>query len=141
VHRFGLSPDDVRANVRAVVEGQQMAMALHSRWIAADVKTIHATGGAAINREILQVMADVFGADVYQFEVSNSAALGAALRAIHAEMHSRDVAVSWSDVVRGLAEPLASSRLRPDPGRHAMYAQLMNVYATCEAFAQGKASH
>jgi xylulokinase len=141
VHRFGLSPDDVRANVRAVVEGQQMAMALHSRWIAADVKTIHATGGAAINREILQVMADVFGADVYQFEVSNSAALGAALRAIHAEMHSRHAAVSWSDVVRGLAEPVAASRLRPDPARQAMYAQLMNVYASCEAIAQGKASH
>ena len=46
-----------------------------------EVDTIHATGGASANREILQVMADVFDADVYQFEVGNSACLGAALRA------------------------------------------------------------
>ena len=36
--------------------------------------TIYATGGAAANRDILQVMADVFGAVVYQLEVGNSAA-------------------------------------------------------------------
>ena len=60
-----------------------MAMALHSRWMNVDVDTIHATGGAAANRDILQVMADVFGADVYQLQVGNSAALGAALRALH----------------------------------------------------------
>ena len=75
-----------RGNVRAVVEAQMMAMALHSRWMGVEVDTIHATGGAAANRAILQVMADVFGADVYQLEVGNSAALGAALRAAHADL-------------------------------------------------------
>ena len=33
VHRYGLGADDAAANVRAVVEAQQMAMALHSRWM------------------------------------------------------------------------------------------------------------
>ena len=60
-----------------------------------EVDTIHATGGAAANREILQVMADVFDADVYQFEVGNSASLGAALRAAEAEAAARGDAVSW----------------------------------------------
>ena len=50
-----------------------------------DVKTIYATGGAAANRDILRVMADVFDAEVYQFEVGNSACLGAALRALHGD--------------------------------------------------------
>ena len=58
-----------------------MAMALHSRWMGVDIKTIYATGGASANRAILQVMADVFGADVYQFEAGNAACVGAALRA------------------------------------------------------------
>ena len=35
-----------------------MAMALHSRRMAVEVDTIHATGGAAANRQIQQVMAD-----------------------------------------------------------------------------------
>src|SRR5262249_6740891 len=85
VRRFDLDPDDHLGNVRAIVEAQQIAMALHSAWMHVDVKTIYATGGASANRAILQVMADVFNADVYQFVVANTAALGAALRAFHAD--------------------------------------------------------
>jgi hypothetical protein len=39
------------------------------------------------------VMADVLDAEVFQFEVSNSACLGAALRAYHAELVSEKVQV------------------------------------------------
>ncbi len=138
VHRYGLSPDDGPANVRAVVEGQLMAIALHSRWITGDVDTIHATGGAAANRGILQVMADVLGANVYQFEVGNAAALGAALRAVHADMGGSEQAIDWEDVVRGFAEPVSTSRLGPNPDRHAIYRRLMAVYSACEAHALGR---
>jgi xylulokinase len=85
VRRYGLDPADGPANVRAVVEAQMLALALHSRWMGVDVDTVHATGGAARNRAILQVMADVHDADVYELEVANSACLGAALRAYHAD--------------------------------------------------------
>jgi xylulokinase len=138
VHRFGLSADDAPANVRAVVEAQQIAMARHSRWIAGTVTTIHATGGAAVNREILQVMADVSGADVYQFAVGNSAALGAALRALHAAGSRGDRPAPWDDVVRELAEPVPGSRVQPDAARHAIYRRLMDVHAACEAHALGR---
>jgi len=137
VHRYALQPDDAPGNVRAVVEAQQMAMALHSRWMAVHVDTIHATGGAAANRPILQVMADVFGADVYQLEVANAAALGAALRAAHADVDA-DGRAGWEEVVTGFAQPSAASRLRPDPARHAIYRALMPVYAACEAHALGR---
>ena len=83
LRRFDLDEPDGPGNVRALVEAQMMSMAIHSRWMGVEVKTIHATGGASANRAILQVMADVFGADVYQFDVGNSACLGAALRAFH----------------------------------------------------------
>jgi xylulokinase len=132
VHTFGLTPDDGPGYVRAVVEAQQMALALHSRWMGVTIGTIHATGGAAANRDILQVMADVFGADVYQFDVGNSACLGAALRAYHADAADEGRPVAWDDVVKELAEPVAATRVRPDPARRATYDELMQVYAERE---------
>jgi xylulokinase len=102
------------------------------------VETIHATGGGAINREILQVMADVFGARVFQMPVGNSAALGAALRAAHAHMLARNGSASWADAISALAEPLADSRIDPDADRHSLYRDMMSVYAACEARALGR---
>ena len=138
VHRYGLDADDLDANVRGVIEGQQMALALHSRWMNVTIDSIHATGGAAANRDILQVMADVFGADVYQLQVGNSAALGAALRALHGGAAAEGQAIPWDDVVKDFAEPLAASRLHPDPSRHALYRDLIDLYAACEAHALGR---
>jgi xylulokinase len=137
VHRYGLSADDADGNVRAVIEGQQMAMAMHSRWMQVTVDSIHATGGAAANRDILQVMADVFGAVVYQLQVGNSAALGAALRALHGSLVAEGTGVTWDEVVKDFAEPVAQSALTPDPARHAMYREMIEVYAACEAHALG----
>ena len=137
VRRYG-APPSATSDVRGVVEAQMLSMRLHSRWMAPDVDTIHATGGAAVNRDILQVMADVFGADVYQLRVGNSAALGAALRAAHASMRNRDRSTSWSDVVRGLAEPDVGSRIAPQPDRHAFYRDVLEIYAACEAHALGR---
>ncbi len=137
VHRFGIAPDDRPANVRGVIEAQQLSARLHSRWIAPDVDTIYATGGASVNRGILQVMADVFGAAVYRFQSDDAAALGAALRACHADRFARDGHADWSDVVREFAEPISSSRVTPSSERHSIYTRLIAVYESCEAFALG----
>jgi xylulokinase len=131
--RFGLADDDAPGNVRAVIEAQMTALAQHSRWMGVTIDRIHATGGASANRAILRVMADVFGADVYQFDVRNSAVLGAALRARHAHAVQAGRPITWDDVVRGVAEPLAATRLQPDPARHAAYRDFMRVYAAREA--------
>jgi xylulokinase len=154
VRRQHLDAADAAANVRAVVEAQMMAMALHSQWMGVRVDTIHATGGAAVNPQILQVMADVFGADVHRFESGNSAALGAALRALHADRAAAGTPLAWDDVVAGLAEPVAGSSLRqdvhgqgdsahvdargrivPNAANHAMYRDLLQAYAQFEASA------
>ena len=153
VHRHDLDAADAAGNVRAVVEAQMMALALHSRWMGVSVDTIRATGGAASNTSVLQVMADVFGVDVYRFEVSNSAALGAALRALHADRASSGTPLSWDEVVAGLAEPVAGSRLRqgfhlrqgyggqvgaqgritPNTANHGVYRERLAAYAAFEA--------
>jgi xylulokinase len=133
VRRFDLAEDDAAGNVRAIVEAQMMAMALHARWMNVVIDRIHATGGASTNREILQVMSDVFGADVYQFRVGNSACLGAALRARHADLAADGRQAAWSEVVKDIAAPIEGSRVTPDPARHAVYRGFIDVYAAREA--------
>jgi len=137
VRRYGLDPADAAANVRAVIESQMLGMSTHSRWMDCPIDTIHATGGAAVNRAILVVMADVFGADVYQLEVGNSAALGAALRAYHADLVSQGLPASWDDVVKGFVKPTAATVVRPRLEYREMYAELARIRAACEAHALG----
>jgi xylulokinase len=132
VRTYGLAPDAGPARVRAVVEGQMIAMARHSKWMGVTVDTIHATGGASANRDLLQVMADVFGADVFQFEVGNSACLGAALRAFHADVADEGRTIAWDEVTKGFAEPVTESRVSPRRELGAMYAALAGVHETCE---------
>ena len=118
--------------MRGIVEAQQMALALHSQWMGVEITTIYATGGASANRAILRVMADVFNADVYQFDVGNTACLGAALRAFHGHALSEGRSIGWNDIVRDVAVPSPAPLVRPDPARHAIYRDLMRVYAECE---------
>ncbi len=87
-------------------------------------RRIIATGGAATNRAILQVMANVFGVDVYRLDVENSAALGAALRAYHADRLAAGEPVSWKTVVSGFTEPNPGHRVSPNPKLVAMYEEL-----------------
>jgi sugar (pentulose or hexulose) kinase len=142
--RYGFAASaEPQTEVRALIDAQMMTMALHSRWMGVDVDTIHATGGAAANRSILQTMADVFGATVYQLEIANSAALGAALRAAHADLNahrstSLGTSDDWDEVIRGFVEPVAKTRLEPDRQRHGFYRGLIQVYAACEAHALGR---
>ena len=132
VRRYELDSADADANVRAVVEAQMMSLALHSRWMGVKISTIYATGGASANRDVLQVMADVFDAEVLQLETGNSAALGAALRAFHADRLADGRPLAWEDVIAGFVVPRFDSRLRPQPANVATYQRLIEVYAARE---------
>jgi len=137
VRRYGLDAADGPANVRAVVEAQMMALANHSQWMGVRAREIRATGGAAANRDILQVMADVHGAEVRPLEVGNSACLGAALRARHADEWRQGRRLPWSEVVAGFVVP-EEPAIRPAPGRAALYAEMREIYAAAETHALGK---
>ncbi len=129
--RQDLDVSDAPANVRAVVEAQMMALANHSAWMGVDVDVVHATGGAAVNRAILQVMADVMDAEVCEFRVSNSAALGAALRAVEADWVASGRRAGWDEVVAGFTEPVAVAA-RPVPAHVEVYKALRVRYAAFE---------
>jgi xylulokinase len=127
---YGLDGAPPARHVRALVEAQAMALARHSAWMGVVPRRIHATGGASANREILQVLADVFDAEVLRFASSDSAALGAALRAFQA-----DSALPWSEISAGFVSPLGD-RVRPVPRHAALYAQLRAVYGARESEAR-----
>ena len=131
VRRLDLDERDAAANVRAVVEAQMTALALHSRWMEVTVDTIHVTGGAAANRPILQVLADVFGAAVHRREVRNAAALGAALRALHADRIDDRAPITWDELVAGLDQQVPDV-IRPSSAHHERYLAQRARYARFE---------
>ena len=133
VRRVDLDPNDAAANVRAIVEGQMMAMANHTRWMGADTSVIHATGGASGNKQVLQVMADVFGAEVVKSKARNSASLGAALRAWHGHAAHAGRPIEWDDAIAGFTEPDPAWRFLPRPDAMAVYATLRRRYADEES--------
>lgn len=130
VVRVGLDGAGPAQHARALIEGQMMALARHSAWMGVTPEAIYATGGAAANDEILRVMADVFGADVYRFDAGDSAALGAALRAWQA-----DSGMDWPAVVRDFAAPLADAVIRPRPDNVRTFRALQRRYMDLEAAA------
>jgi xylulokinase len=138
VHRYNLAESDGPGHVRGVIEAQMMAIARHAGWMQVHIDTIYATGGASANRQILQVAADVFGADVYQLEVTNSAALGAAIRAYHADRAAAGDPITWDEAIADLVEPIAASRLTPRPEAQAVYRDVVRLHALCEAHALGR---
>jgi xylulokinase len=131
VHMQGLDEHDASGHVRAVVEAQMIALHLHSRWMEVSVDVIHATGGAATNRQILQVLADVFGAAVCRLEVGNAAALGAALRAVHADALDDGAPLEWEAVVNSLERPVPEP-IVPRREYHDVYSAQRRRYAEFE---------
>lgn len=130
IRRRGLSASDTRRNVRALVEGQACAMRLHSRWIAEDIHSIRATGGASVNREMLQVIADVFDARVMRMRSSNAAALGAAIRAWHGDAAANGTPVTWEDAVANFTEP--ESCVEPNRTHASVYRAVLKEYEAFE---------
>lgn len=129
VVRFGFDESDVDANVRGIIEAQMLASRIHTDWMGVTTDTIYATGGASKNREILTVLANAHNANVYTFEVSNSASLGAALRAAHAYFAEvKHAPVSWEDVIAGYVNVDEESVVKPDASAVAVYDELVEVY-------------
>lgn len=135
-HRFG--PDArpcptfaPETEVRAVVEGQFLSMRLHSGNVGLKPVQILATGGASANRSILQVMSDVFGVPVFTASKPNSAALGAAYRALHGwTCSTQHRFVPFAEVMK--AAPPFTRAATPDAKAAAVYTAMVPLYARLE---------
>jgi xylulokinase len=110
--------------VRALLEGQFLNMRLHSQWMEIKAERIRLTGGASKNDGIAQLVADVFQAPVERLEVSNSAALGAALIAATAGGHNLE------ELQQTFCRCSADSTLAPDPALAAIYQDALKRFET-----------
>jgi xylulokinase len=120
--------------VRALIEGQMMAIARHTRWMIERPALVSATGGASVNRSILQILADVFGAPVVRPRASNTSALGAALRAWAADEAATGTRVPWTEIAAaGAAAAGGADRIEPRPDAVEIYARLRERHARFEA--------
>ena len=110
---------DAAASARAVVEAQALSMRLHSEWIGETMKTVLVTGGASRNKGLLRVLADVFQAVIMPLAVSNSSALGGALRAAQAVG-----GLAWDDLFVRFAPPERDLRVEPNPTTQSVYKEM-----------------
>lgn len=108
--------------VRALLEGQFLNMRLHSQWMEVKAERIRLTGGASKNDGIAQLVADVFQAPVERLDVSNSAALGAALTAASAAGHD------LSRLQETFCQTSPDSSLNPDPSLADAYQDAMGRF-------------
>lgn len=129
--RFGFSEGDTDAEVRAVVEAQMTSMRIHSEWMGETPRRIQATGGASNNREILQIMADVFGVPVMRQETSNSAGLGAAIQAQFVALNTAGTPAAFGDLTTPHVN--ATYTLEPNAAHANVYAKFREEYRKKEA--------
>jgi sugar (pentulose or hexulose) kinase len=106
-----------------------MAMSNHATAAGLKPTSIRATGGASQNVAILQIMANVFGCPVDVLQTtSNSAALGAALRAVFAIENK-----SWIETVQPFTKVQHTSQILPNTDAVPIYQTMKKIYAQREA--------
>lgn len=103
---------------RAAVEGQALSLRYHSRWVGTPTTQLLLTGGASENPSVAKIFADVFGAPVLRLAVSDSAALGAALRAAEGACGAK-----MADLEPVFCAP-APGVVQPNPALRAAYDKL-----------------
>ncbi len=134
VYRFGFDEDDREGNVRAVIESQFLSMKLHSEWVREEPEEIYATGGASTNVEILEIAANIFNTNIRQFDETNSAALGAALRSSKSYHDSTGNVIDWAELVNQYLNIRKSVLIKPDKKYGALYNDMLKVYQKCEHY-------
>lgn len=98
------------SDIRRFVEGQFVNMLVNSQWMGEEINHIILTGGASQNDALAQVIADVFNAKIERLEVTNSAALGAAMRAYQAATDS-----DWQSVNSIFIKTAEAKSISPQP--------------------------
>ena len=83
-YNFCADKADSETKIRCILESQALSMRLHSSWMGETFTRIRITGGASNCNPFLQILADIFQAQIENIAITDSAGLGAALRAANA---------------------------------------------------------
>lgn len=112
-------------NIRAIMESQASSMLLHSKWMGETFNRIRISGGASKGSGFRQILADVFQAAVETVSVSNSASLGAAMRAVNSIE-----GISFSRLAEQFCQ--AQETLQPNPDNAVLYDEFLERFAQFE---------
>ncbi len=134
VYRFGFDENDIYGNIRGIIEAQFLSMRLHSKWIYEKPKIIYSTGGASANKKILQILANIFNTNVLMFEITDSAALGAALRAAKAYYDNSDEKRSWNEIIDKFLNLNNCMIIEPESKYIELYDEMLALYEKFENF-------
>ncbi len=134
VYRFGFDENDLEGNVRAIIEAQFLSMRLHSRWIGEKPTEIYATGGASANKDILKIAANIFNTTIQRFEITDSAALGAAFRSAKSYYDFTDTEKKWENILNKFLKFQDSFIIEPDKVYRELYDDMLKLYIKCEDF-------
>ena len=134
VYRFGFDENDIEGNIRALIESQFLSMKVHSEWIKEKPKEIYATGGGAANKEILQIASDIFGINIQHFQITDSAALGAALRCAKSYYDYIGDKKTWSDIAMSFLSLQESNVIKPNKSKRGLYNDMLNLYKKYEDY-------
>lgn len=127
--KYNFATATTAEKVRSVMESQALSMKLHSAWQNENFRRIRITGGASASTSFRQIIADVFQAEIETIEISNSAGLGAAMRAANAVN-----AISFEDLYASFSQSVEITR--PDQNNAACYQKMLELYASFEASAK-----
>jgi xylulokinase len=119
----GRAPVSVKS--RAIFESQALTMKLHSAWMGEKFTRIRITGGASKSKAFRQILADVFQAQIEQISISDSAGLGAALRAANAIG-----AIPFAEIFKKFSA--TAEIVYPDEKTAMVYDDLLKKYAELE---------
>ncbi|HLC96409.1 MAG TPA: FGGY family carbohydrate kinase [Candidatus Nanoarchaeia archaeon] len=123
-------------NIKAMVEYKIFSMMAKLEAMGIEPKRLFVTAGASDNDGLVQTIADITGKEVYRRDVSDSATLGAALRARHAYLNE-DQPTPWNEVLSPFET--VSKTFTPNSARHAVYQGMFEAYKQFEAAAAAKA--
>ncbi|MCX7591708.1 MAG: xylulose kinase [Kiritimatiellae bacterium] len=128
---------DPGMEVRGLVESQFLSLRVHAERIGLRPAKILATGGASKNETLVGILADVFGVVVETGAYTDSAAVGAACRALHGWICAqRGRYVPFQEAVPPL--PPAALTRRPDPVAHGIYTEMLSRFEVLENLVAGE---
>ncbi|TFG16984.1 MAG: carbohydrate kinase [Promethearchaeota archaeon] len=134
VYRFGFKENNMEANVRGIVEAQCLSMRIHSQWLKTAPLEIIATGGGSENREILQVIANVFQSPVKALKNLDSAALGAALRCAKSYQDHIGKKITWEELTQKCTALKPYETILPLNETTSLYEDMEQIYQRYEQF-------
>jgi xylulokinase len=119
------------SDCRGIIESQAFSYKLHSKLLGLNkISSLVITGGGSFNREILQIIADVFECQVRPSNVANTAASGAAIRALTAYFSDKNN----KQVTQGVSS-LSNEIIEPNTKNYSVYRHLFERYEKLEKLA------